>query len=81
MTGSDFFHITEMITKNVELEMHQDTYDCILNSVFGSMPTSRTPDMNHHPIIFNNSMPLGEAIIHSRYAPMTKASTTFHLIC
>ena len=81
MTGSDFYHITEMITKHVELEMSEDTYDCILNSVFGMMPTSRTPDMNNHRILFNSSMQLGEVIIHSRYAPMTKPSTTVRLSC
>lgn len=54
MTGSDIFHITEMISRNVTLEMNEDTYDCILESIFGlkPLPASRIPILNNLSITF-----------------------------
>lgn len=81
MRGSDFFHITEMITKYIELRMSGDTYDCILNSVFGMKPSNRISILNGHQIIFDNNMPLGEVEIISQYQPYTQPSTTIQLTC
>jgi hypothetical protein len=81
MTGSDFFHITEMITKKIDLEMHTNTYICILTSVFGVQPTNIEPILNGHPIIFNNNLVNGQVIIHSKYTPYTKPSTTVMIQC
>lgn len=81
MTGRDFYHITEMITKNIELEMSEDTYDCILNSVFGMKPGRRISIINGQSINFNNSLPLGTVTIHAKYIPAAQQKTTIQITC
>lgn len=83
MTGGEFYCITEMITKNIDIEMSEDTYDCILNSVFGMKPSpiGRIPNINGHSIKFVSKMPMGQVIINAKYTPYTSPSTTIQLIC
>lgn len=81
MTGSDFYHITEMINRNILLEMSEATYDCILNSVFGMIPTKRVPILNGHPIKFDSAMQKGIVNMHSKYIPVTKDTTAVKIIC
>jgi hypothetical protein len=81
MTGSDFYHITEMITRNIELQMSEDTYDCILNSVFGMKPSLRNPILNGHLIVFDSTLPFGQVTVNAKYKPYTKPSTTIQLTC
>lgn len=72
-----------MISRNVTLEMNEDTYDCILESIFGlkPLPASRIPILNNLSITFINTMPKGDVNLVANYAPKTRAKTLLHINC
>ena len=78
--AKDFFSITEMIGKNVVMQMNEYTYKYILGKVFGfndfKSITNIIANINGLEIVFDKNMKNNEAILISGYnAVLTYIST------